>query len=91
MLRVVKPGDSSSTMMQLYSLPQAERLPRPHWTVEPAVIEVPALLMRILLPLMTQRSPSRRAVVLVPPASEPADGSVRPNPQKCVPRHKSGR
>jgi hypothetical protein len=91
MLLVVNPGVSCSTMMQLYSLEPSSRVPVTHCTVEPAVIGVPALVMKILLPLMIQRSPSSRALVLVPPASEPADGSVRPKPHSRLPLQRSGR
>ncbi len=89
--RVVNPGVSCSTMMQLISLLPSGRVPVTHCTVEPAVIGEPALVMKILLPLMIQRSPSRRAVVLLPPASEPADGSVSPKPQSFFPVQRSGR
>ncbi len=41
--------------------------------------------MKILLPLSTQLSPSRVAVVRVPPASEPAEGSVRPKAPSLLP------
>ena len=45
----------------------------------------PALVMNRLEPSMTQQSPSRRAVVRVPPASEPAPGSVSPYAPRTVP------
>ena len=48
-------------------------------TVTKPVIAVPLLVMNALLPLMTQLSPSRRAVVRVAPASVPPPGSVSPN------------
>src|SRR5688500_11206253 len=41
--------------------------------------------MKHLEPLMTHSSPSRTAVVWVPPASEPAFGSVKPNAPKDSP------
>src|SRR5450756_3213939 len=43
-----------------------------------------------LLPLMTHPSPSRTAVVRVPPASEPASGSVRPKAASLRPEANSG-
>ena len=49
-----------------------------------------ALVMKILLPLMTQSSPSRTAMVRVPPASLPALGSVRPKAPSTRPVARSG-
>ncbi len=40
----------------------------------------PACVMKILEPLITKWSLCSTAAVLVPPASEPASGSVSPNP-----------
>ena len=42
-------------------------------------------------PSMTQSSPSRRAVVRVPPASEPAIGSVSPYAPSIAPDASGGR
>ena len=47
--------------------------------VTPAVMSVPALVMNALRPLITHSSPSPTGWVLVPAASDPASGSVRPN------------
>jgi len=58
--------------------------------VTPAEISVPALVMNTLRPLMTQSSPSRRAVVWVPPASLPASGSVSPNAHNRSPESSCG-
>ena len=41
-------------------------------------------------PLSTQKSPSRRAVVLRLPASLPAPGSVRPKPPRVSPEARAG-
>jgi hypothetical protein len=58
--------------------------------VTPALISVPALVMNDLTP-STIHSPSLpRARVLVPPASEPASGSVRPKAQSLLPASRSG-
>src|SRR5690625_1941440 len=52
-------------------------------TVTIDVISVPELVMNSLLPLMVHVPLSNVARVWVPPASEPAPGSVRPNAAKC--------
>jgi len=54
-------------------------------------MSVAAFVIKILEPLMTQSSPSGTAVVLLPPASEPAVGSVRPKPQRTFSRQSFGR
>ena len=59
-------------------------------TVTREVMSVPELVMKDLAPLMTHSSPSRLAVVRVPPASEPASGSVRPKPASVRPVARSG-
>jgi hypothetical protein len=43
-----------------------------------ATSAIEPLVIHILVPLRTQSSPSRRAVVRMPPGSEPKSGSVRP-------------
>ncbi len=48
-------------------------------TVTSPEISVPAFVMNIFDPSTTHSPPSRRAVVRVAPASEPAPDSVRPN------------
>ncbi len=59
-------------------------------TVTSEVMSVPELVMNCLLPLITQSPLSSRAVVRVPPASEPAPGSVRPKPASARPAVRSG-
>ncbi len=51
----------------------------------------PALVMNRFDPSMTQLSPSRRATVRVPLASDPAPGSVRPYPPSTRPLAIGGR
>ncbi len=75
---------------------------RPSWPVLPStvpvtavtvtseVMSVPELVMNSLAPLMRHWPSSSAAVVWVPPASEPAPGSVRPKPARCVPATRSG-
>src|SRR5208282_6821899 len=80
------PGVPLSTTSALISF-----LPRGSTPVTAAIttisfIRVPAFEMKHLLPLITQLSPTRSALVLVPPASEPADGSVRPKAPSASPR-----
>ncbi len=45
----------------------------------------PAWVMKILEPLMRHPPSSRTALVRVPDASEPAPGSVSPNPPRTLP------
>ncbi len=59
-------------------------------TVTNPVSSVPLLVMKALLPSMTQASPSRRAVVRVAPASEPAPGSVSPKAPMTSPEVSRG-
>ncbi|OSY36029.1 hypothetical protein BG653_06959 [Streptomyces platensis] len=59
-------------------------------TVTSPVMSVPELVMKHLLPLITQSSPSRTAVVRVAPASEPPSGSVRPKAPSISPLHSLG-
>lgn len=66
------------------------RVPVTAVTVTSEVMSVPELVMNCLVPLITHSSPSRRAVVLVPLASEPAPGSVSPNPASLRPLTRSG-
>ena len=59
-------------------------------TVTHEVMSEPELVMNCLAPLTTH-SPSRSSArVRVAPASEPAPGSVRPNPASVVPATRSG-
>ena len=50
----------------------------------------PAWVMKILEPFRTKWSPRSCATVFVPPASEPAPGSVSPNPPSTFPWARSG-
>ena len=59
-------------------------------TVTKRVMSVPELVMNCFEPLITHSSPSRRAVVRVAPASEPASGSVSPNAASARPASRSG-
>ena len=54
------------------------------------VISVPALVMKIFEPSITHSPSSRRAVVRVAPASEPAFASVSPNAARLRPEARSG-
>ena len=58
--------------------------------VTPAVMSVPELVMNCLEPLITQSPLSSSARVLVPPASDPASGSVRPKAHSFLPDRRSG-
>jgi len=58
-------------MLEISFLPSA-MLPVTAVTVTSEVISVPELVMNCLLPLITHSPLSSRAVVRVPPASEPA-------------------
>src|SRR5581483_1932321 len=53
-------------------------------------IDVPALVMNCLEPLITHSPSSSTARVWVLPASEPASGSVSPNAPSFSPRHSGG-
>jgi hypothetical protein len=59
-------------------------------TVTSPVMSVPELVMKAFDPLMTHSSPSRTAVVRVPPASEPPPGSVRPKAPIIWPEQRRG-
>ena len=50
----------------------------------------PAFVMKIFDPLIRYPSPSRSARVRVPDASDPAPGSVRPNPPSTSPEARGG-
>jgi len=55
-------------------------------------MSVPELVMKHLVPLITHSpvASSSRAVVRVPPASEPHSGSVSPNAPSISPEHSFG-
>jgi hypothetical protein len=55
------------------------------------VMGVPELVMNCLDPSITHCPSSRRAVVRVAPASEPASASVRPKAASSSPRARAGR
>ncbi len=76
-------------MVEISNLASA-RLPVTAVTVTSEVMSVPELVMNCLLPLMIHSSLSRRAVVRVLPASEPAPGSVSPKPASARPAVRSG-
>lgn len=60
-------------------------------TVTNAVMSVPELVMNALDPLITQESPSSRAVVRMPPGmSDPPPGSVSPKPASRSPEVSGG-
>ncbi len=60
-------------------------------TVTNAVMSVPEFVMNAFEPLITQESPSSRAVVRMPPGtSEPPPGSVRPKPASRSPEVSCG-
>ena len=59
-------------------------------TVTRRVSSVPALVMNALVPSITHSPSSRRAVVLVAPASEPPPGSVSPKAPRASPEHSRG-
>lgn len=86
----MKPGVPDGTMMEEISGRPSALRPVTAVTVTSPVMSVPELVMKHLEPLITQASPSRTAVVRVPPASLPAPGSVRPNAPRISPEHIRG-
>ena len=68
-----KPGVPFSTMNM-----EMSRLPGPDLAAMKYRSACTPLVMNILVPLSTQSSPSRLAVVRMPATSEPAPGSVMP-------------
>jgi hypothetical protein len=58
--------------------------------VTQAVMSVPAFVMNILEPLITQLPSRSSAVVRALPASDPAPGSVRPKAASLRPEARSG-
>lgn len=88
----VKPGVPDGTMIEeITGRPSAVRSVTAVTVTRP-VMSVPELVMKHFVPLMIQSpvSPSRTAVVRVPPASEPASGSVSPNAPRTSPLHSFG-
>ena len=78
----------STTNMEIPLLPLAVRSVLANTTAQSAM---GAPEMKHLRPLMMKSSPSAMAVVVVPPASEPAPGSVRPNTMIFSPLATAGR
>ena len=66
------------------------RVPVTAVAVTSLVMSVPEFVMNCFEPLMTHSPPSSFAVVFVPPASEPASGSVSPKPARPLPATRSG-
>ena len=87
----VNPGVPLGTMIVEISRVAEPGSPVTAVTVTKRVIGVPELVMNCFAPSITHSPPSRRAVVRVAPASDPASGSVRPNPASARPASRSGR
>ena len=81
----MKPGVPLGTMIAEISLSPVFAV-----TVTSDVMSVPELVMKAFAPLITHSPLSSTARVLVAPASEPASGSVRPNPAIARPAARSG-
>ena len=73
----VKPGVPFST--------RKPRTPSSVWAQTTATSAMVPLVIHCLEPLSTQESPSRRAVVRIPPGLEPKSGSVRPKQPMASP------
>jgi hypothetical protein len=83
---MVRPGVSVGTMIEVIS-PSAVKAV----TVTRSDSSVPTLVMKVLLPSITQSSPSSTARVRVAPkTSEPPPGSVSPKPPSASPRARGG-
>ncbi len=82
----MNPGVPDGTMIVEISPPSPVRAV----TVTSDVIALPELVMKAFAPLMTHSPPSSTARVFVAPASEPASGSVSPNPASARPATRSG-
>ena len=82
---IVKPGVSFSTtkLANLGACPSADSVRAS--SVTPNDMSVPALEMNVLRPLISQPPSRRSARVLIPRASDPASGSVRPNAPSDAP------
>ena len=86
-----KPAVPFGIMIELISLRPPSSRPVMARTVTREVIEVPALVMKALLPSTTQQLSSSLAVVRMPPGmSDPPPGSVRPKAASRSPAHSSG-
>src|SRR5215211_1073036 len=90
----VNPGVPAGTMIVLTSAfvgPVATSLvPVRAVTVTTDVMSEPEFVMNCLAPLSTHSPSTRSALVFVAPASDPAPGSVRPNPARVRPATRSG-
>jgi len=86
----VNPGVPVGIMIALISGVPLSRVPVRAVTVTTDVIDDPELVMKALEPLTTHWPSTTSALVLVPPASEPASGSVRPKPARVRPAARSG-
>ena len=82
----VKPGVSCGTIRLLISLRPRASVPVTAVIVVPPVRSVPEFVMKAFVPLMIQRPSRSSARVWVAAASEPAPGSVSPNPHSRSPR-----
>ena len=71
-------------MFEISARPLASR-PVTAVMVVPPVMSVPLLVMKALVPLITQRPSRNSACVWVAPASLPAPGSVSPKPHSFSP------
>ena len=78
-------------MIEEISFVPSARVPVTAVTVINPVMSVPEFVMKALEPLITHSPAERTALVRVPPASEPAPGSVRPKAPSMRPLHISGR
>ena len=85
-----KQGVPLGTRMQESSFFPSSRFPVTAWTTQTLLISVAELVIKIFEPLMTHSSPSKVAVVLEAPASEPALGSVNPKEERAFPVQSSG-
>ncbi len=80
--RAEKPGVPFST--------RKPRMPSSVWAHTTATSAMEPLVIHCLAPLSTQPSPSRRAVVRMPPGLEPKSGSVSPKQPTASPAAKAG-
>jgi len=87
----VRPGVPDGTIIDEISLTPSGRVPVIAVTVIRPVILVPELVIKAFEPLITHWPSERIAVVRVPPASEPAPGSVNPKAPSIAPLHMAGR
>src|SRR3954452_19044803 len=84
------PDVPEGTTIVLTSAVPSSRVPVRAVTVTTEVISDPELVMNCLEPLITHASSTSSARVRVAAASDPAPGSVRPNPASARPATRSG-